>query len=47
MSLERVDRRAADVALEIGPGGAPARDAQLASLWRDKTSVLVFLRHFG
>ncbi len=47
MSLERIDRRAADVALEIQPGGTLARDAQLASLWRDKTSVLIFLRHFG
>jgi len=41
--LEAVSSRAPDVSLQ----GGGDRDVALANTWRDRATVLVFLRHFG
>lgn len=43
MHIEDVDRPAPEVVLQ----GADDAPAPLAVSWRDRPSVLVFLRHFG
>jgi len=55
MTLERVEPQSTggrandrlDVRLELRFGDTNEPEAELASSWRDRTSVLVFLRHFG